>query len=296
MSLKFCKCPYIPCKVRGNCEACVVKSIDEGTLCNCMEDISIKLGAKIEGKPIKTIICDDFEAMSQCSADLICESLKAKPDSLLCLPAGSSATRTFQILKERADSGEVDFSEAYFVALDEWLDLKDESENCTAFMLQNFYNPLNIDKNKIRLFDIHAENLEEECKSVDKYIFDHGGIDMMLLGLGMNGHLGLNEPGESFDSYAKVVTLDTVTQQVGQKYFSKSTDLTRGITLGVRHIFDSKKVILQVGGMAKADIVKKVYESKPSFEIPGTVMQLLDNGVVVLDRDAASSLENVSCE
>ena len=290
MSLKFCKCPYIPCKIRGNCEACIAKSIEEGTLSNCMEEIAMRHGAKLAANQPETILCEDFEEMSQYSADLICKALEAKPDSLLCLPAGSSALRTFQILKERSDSGAVDFSRAYFVELDEWLDLEDESENCTAFMFRNFYAPLNIDKNKIRLFDIHSDDMEEECKSVDSFIFERHGIDLMLLGLGMNGHLGLNEPGASFDSYAKVAPLDTVTQQVGQKYFSRPTRLTRGVTLGMRHIFEAKQVVLQVGGKAKADIVKKIFQSRPSYDLPGTVMQLLDNGIVVLDRDAASGL------
>ena len=240
--------------------------------------------------PPKTIICDDYEAMSQRCADLICGAVKAKPDLLLCLPAGNTAVRTYQILKDRSDSGETDFSRANFVALDEWLDLEDESENCTAFMVRNFYGPLHIEENRIHLFDIHAENLEDECKKIDRFIFENHGIDLMLLGLGMNGHLGLNEPGSSFESYAKIVTLDPVTQNVGQKYFSKPIRLSRGITLGIRHIFEAKQVILQAGGKAKADIVKKICQSKPTPMLPATVMQLLDNGILVLDRDAASGI------
>lgn len=245
---------------------------------------------KFELKWPRTIICEDFESMSYYSADLICRALRSKPDSLLSLPAGKSAVRTFEILKELSASGMVDFSEAYFVALDEWLDLEDESENCTAFMLSNFYGPLKIDENKIRLFDIHAENMEEECKSVDSFIFERNGIDLMLLGLGMNGHLGLNEPGASFDSYTHIVSLDPVTRQVGQKYFSRPMKLTRGITLGMRHILEAKRVILQAGGAAKADIVNRLYRTKPSPGLPATVMQLLDNGYVVLDRAAASEI------
>lgn len=242
------------------------------------------------GTPPKTIICDDFEAMSQRCADFLCEAVRAKPDLLLCLAAGNTAIRTYQILKERADSGEADFSKAEFVELDEWLDLEDESENCTSFMFRNFYGPLHIEKSKIRLFDIHAKDMEEECKKIDRFIFERSGIDFMLLGLGMNGHLALNEPGSSFESYAKVVTLDPVTQKVGQKYFSKPVPLSRGVTLGIRHILDAKQVVLQAGGKAKAEIVKKVCLTKPTPMLPGTVLQLTKNGVVVLDRDAASEI------
>ncbi|MBW7573138.1 glucosamine-6-phosphate deaminase [Caproiciproducens faecalis] len=243
------------------------------------------------GTPPKTIICDDFEAMSQHCADLICEAVKAKPGLLLCLAAGNTAIRTYQILKERSDSGQTDFSKAEFVELDEWLDLNDESENCTSFMFKNFYGPLHIEDSKIHLFDIHAKDMEDECKKIDRIIFERNGIDFMLLGLGMNGHLALNEPGSSFESYAKVVTLDPVTQTVGQKYFSKPIRLSRGVTLGIRHILDARQVVLQAGGKAKAEIVKKIIQTKPTPLLPATVMQLVSNGVVVLDRDAASEIQ-----
>lgn len=255
-----------------------------------MEEIAINLGAKLDIKKPNMIICDDYESMSQKSADLICEVVDNKPEALLCFPAGNSALRTYEILKNRYDEGKVDFSKARFVQLDEWLDLDDESENSTAFTMKNLYMPLRIQPEKIRLFDIHSEDMVAECKSVDAAIFEKGGIDLILLGLGMNGHLGLNEPGDSFSTYSKVVTLDGTTMNVGQKYSSKPTELTRGVTLGVKHIFDAKKVILQVGGKAKADIVKKTFESRPTIDIPGTVMKLIDNGIVVLDRDAASGL------
>ena len=103
-------------------------------------------------------------------------------------------------LKEK---GEIDFSQAEFVALDEWLDLEDERENCTNFLKKHLYGPLGIQPEKMHLFDIHAANFKEECSRIDQIIFSHGGIDLMLLGLGMNGHLGLNEPGGSFEDYAK---------------------------------------------------------------------------------------------
>ena len=121
-------------------------------------------------------------------------------------------------------------------------------------------------------------------------MFDHGGIDVMLLGVGMNGHLGLNEPGGDFSEYAKVVELDPVTMRVGQKYFSSQTRLTRGITLGVHHIFDAKRVILQVGGAHKAEIVERFVRTAPTEDFPATVLKLVEDGVLVVDRDAAAKV------
>jgi len=192
----------------------------------------------------KTIVCEDFAAMSLESAKLMASAVKARPDALLSLAAGNTAIEAYRCLKDMADRGEIDFSKAKFVALDEWLDLKDESENCISFMFKNFYGPLKIPRENITLFDVHADDLQKECSRIDQVIFDHGGIDFVLLGAGMNGHLGLNEPGSDFNGYTKVAELDPVTMQVGQKYFSKQTALTRGITLGIRHFTESKNVVL----------------------------------------------------
>ncbi|GLC82808.1 glucosamine-6-phosphate deaminase [Lacrimispora brassicae] len=258
-----------------------------------MEEIAKNLGATFPIHIPETVVCEDFESMSQYSAKCIADVVKEKPDALICLPAGSTAKRTFEILAEMFKKKKIDFSNAFFVALDEWLDLEDVSENCTSFMYHNFYRPLSIREDQITLFDVHAKDLEMECRRVDEYIFKKGGIDCMLLGLGMNGHLGLNEPGVDFNSYTKVISLDTVTMEVGQKYFSQDMKLTRGITLGIRHMFEAKKVVLQVGGRAKRDIVEKMYRSRPGNEIPATVLKLLPNGMVILDQDAASKINDL---
>lgn len=285
-----CNCPYVICPVYGDCEACIQKNRAAGDLAHCMEEKAMQLGAVLPEKRPVTYIEPDFEGMSQKSARLIADCVRARPDALLSLAAGSTAARTFEILHEMAQRGEADFSQARFVALDEWLDLEDESENCQAFLRKHFYGPMGIPDERITFFDVHAKDLEQECKRVDQVIFDHGGIDCMLLGIGMNGHLGLNEPGRTFNSYAKVVELDPITAQVGQKYFSAGMKLTRGITLGVRHMYESKLVILQAGGAHKKEIIQKMYQTPPTEKLPATVLKLLPGGVVVLDRDAAAGL------
>ena len=284
-----CNCPYVPCRLRGNCEACIAKNRKTGELCHCMEKAAMELGAAVPAKmPSKVYLEEDFEAMSRRSAELIAKIVRDKPDALVSLPAGSTARRTFEILHEMAEEGKVDFSSAWFVALDEWLDLADERENCDAFMRRHFYGPLDIPDERVMRFDIHAADLEAACKVVDRFVFDRGGIDVMLLGVGMNGHLGLNEPGGDFGDYAKVVELSETTMQVGQKYFTGGMKLTRGITLGVHHMFDAGTVILQVGGAHKAEIMEKVFRMPPTEEIPATVLKLLPHGIIVTDRDAAA--------
>lgn len=290
---KICNCPYIPCKNRNNCTACIAHSRKEKSIPNCMEEIAQELGANLPVRiPPTEVLCDN-DAMSRRCAELVKACLDEKKDALLCFPAGSTVVRTCEILKEMKEQGEVDFSQAEFVALDEWLDLDDESEDCTHFLKKHLYGPLEIKPEKMHLFNIHAEDLQKECARIDQIIFDHGGIDLMLLGLGMNGHLGLNEPGGNFEDYAKVVELSETTMNVGQKYFSGPKKLTRGITLGVHHMFETKKVVLQVAGAGKCHIVEKMYRMQPTDELPGTVLKLLPGGLVVMDEAAASGIKDL---
>ena len=243
----------------------------------------------------ETVLVKDYEEMSRYCGELVKKCVEEKPDSLLCFPAGSTAVRTFEIIREMQEKKEVDFSRAKFVALDEWLDLNNEAEteNCTHFMKRNLYDFLNISADRLVLFDVHAGDLEAECKRVDSFIFENGGIDLMLLGLGMNGHLGLNEPGGSFQDYAKVVELSDTTKTVGQKYFSGPVFLSRGITLGIRHMYETKKVVLQVSGEHKQNIIEKLYHSEVTQELPASVFKELPGGLIVLDEAAAGKIRNL---
>lgn len=286
-----CNCPYVVCQYHGNCAACIAHNRESGDMAHCMEKVAMERGAQMPlTMPEKVYLENDYEAMSRRSAELVCEVIRNKPDALVSLPAGSTAKRTFEIMCEMAKAGEVDFSKVHFVALDEWLDLEDESENCDAFMRRNFYEPAGIPDERITRFDIHAEDLQAACKAVDDFVFARGGIDVMLLGVGMNGHLGLNEPNSDFGLYSKVVELDSVTMSVGQKYFTDGMKLTRGITLGIHHMFETGLVILQVGGSHKAEIMEKVFLSAPTEDIPATVLKLVPHGVIVTDRDAAANV------
>ena len=293
-----CNCPYVVCKYHGNCAACIAHNRESGDMAHCMEKVAMERGAKMPLRmPEKVYLENDYEAMSRRSAELVCDVVRKKPDALVSLPAGSTAKRTFEIMCEMAKAGEVDFSKTRFVALDEWLDLEDESENCNGFMCKHFYGPAGIPDEHITRFDIHAKDLDAACKEVDEVVFAKGGIDVMLLGVGMNGHLGLNEPNSDFTLYSKVVDLDSVTMSVGQKYFTDGMKLTRGITLGIHHMFETGLVILQVGGVHKAEIMEKVFRSAPTEDIPATVLKLVPHGVIVTDRDAAANvldlLENI---
>lgn len=286
----FCKCPYILCQIHGKCRACIAKNRKEDTLAFCMEAIAEKKGAELKVNLPDSEIYETERGMARRCAQIVKETLSAKPDALLCFPAGMSVVSTCEELRKMQEAKEINFSKAQFVSLDEWLDLEDESENCTHFLHKHLYDPLGIKENQLHLFNPHAEDLEAECRRIDRFIFDSGHIDLMLLGMGMNGHLGLNEPGGNFSDYAKVVPLSETTISVGQKYFSQKTKLTRGITLGIHHVFESKRVVLQVCGAHKQKIMYKLYHTRPTEELPASALMLMNRACVIADRAAAGRI------
>jgi 6-phosphogluconolactonase/glucosamine-6-phosphate isomerase/deaminase len=137
-------------------------------------------------------------------------------------------------------------------------------------------------------FDGESADLQSECVKTDRFIKENGPVDMMLLGMGMNGHLGLNEPGTSFNLYSHIVELDDTTKKVGKKYFSGEVNLTRGVSLGIKYIMEASLVILQLNGNRKAEIVRKLIESEFTEALPASALKRHSNAYLLLDREAAA--------
>lgn len=289
-----CVCPNLPCPIHGYCQMCIAASVKLKVTPNCMEPNIEACGGYLERKrPKRTIIEDTYEEMSDKCARMMARIVYEKPDALFCLSAEDTAIRTYEILKEMSDREEVDFSKAQFVQLIELLDLENPEENCGGFLRKYFFEPLGIREEQIHLFDPNAEDLETECANMDKFLEDNGDIDCMLLGIGPDCQLGFNEPGELFDQGIRVVDLSDSIKQNAQKYFSKETELTRGITMGMQQIFCADTVIIQAGTKEKAVIMEKTYNTLPQIAVPSTAIILLNKGVVVMDRDAASLIGEI---
>lgn len=281
-----------PCSGCGNCNFCTERAMQEDILPPCLHQAVRRAGGTVSPVVPPTEVLPDEAAMSRRCAQLMAQCLRQKPNALLCLAAGSTALGTFREFIRMVRSGEVDVSQARFVSLDEWVGLSEEAreEDCGHFLHRNFYDPLDIPPERLTLFDPDAPDLEAECARIDRVIRENGGIDFLLLGLGMNGHLGLNEPGADFRSYSHTTRLSSVTQTIGQKYFSRETTLSGGITTGIQHMFEARQVILQVCGGHKTDIVRNMYTSPVTRDLPATVFQVLPTGRVILDADAAREI------
>ncbi|MFY0544112.1 glucosamine-6-phosphate deaminase [Brevibacillus sp. H7] len=233
-----------------------------------------------------------YDEMSKSIAQSIIDFLREKPNALICLPGGNTPLGTYRELVTAAKAGRIDFSRATFVGLDEWVGLGIEDEgSCQHFLYHELFHPLGIKESQIHFFDAKADDLAAECRRIDEVIFRHGSLDLIMLGLGVNGHLGFNEPGVSFENYSHVIDLDNVTKTVGQKYFKEQKELTQGITLGIKHIMEAKKVILAADGPKKAEAVQRAIQGEVTPSMPASVLQTHPNAHFFFDKLAYAKVE-----
>ncbi|MEO5602335.1 MAG: glucosamine-6-phosphate deaminase [Cyclobacteriaceae bacterium] len=238
-------------------------------------------------------IYKDYETLSLHVADEIIALVKRKPSAVLCLAAGDTPRLTYALLARKAHDERMDFSQCTFIGLDEWVGIPPTNEgSCHFFLKHHLFEPLHILSDQIHLFDSLSENIQQECIKMDAVIRGRvGGIDLMVVGVGLNGHIGFNEPGVKMDSYSHVIQLDATTQAVGQKYFHQPTKIEFGITLGLQHLMNSRKVILMASGTKKAEVIRKAMEDSIGAEMPASIIRNHPLGMVLLDEDAASLMK-----
>jgi len=240
---------------------------------------------------MKQIIYSDYNELSVKTAEQIAAIISRKPDALLCFPAGETSVGTFKHLIVLNQEDKISFKKCKIVGLDEWANIGAmKSENCFSFLKKYLFDHIDYSEENLCFFDGESADLKKECIKTDDFLKKNGPIDMMLLGAGMNGHLGLNEPGTSFDLYSHIVNLDETTKSVGQKYFSGKVTLSKGVTLGIKYIMEAKTVILQLNGNRKAEVVKKLIDSEVSPAFPASAIKSHINSFLLLDKEAARYL------
>ncbi|WP_088840825.1 glucosamine-6-phosphate deaminase [Listeria sp. ILCC797] len=233
---------------------------------------------------------DDDKAVAIAISNQIESLLQEKPDALICIAGGDTPLKTMAELVRRNKNGQIDFSKAYFVGLDEWVGLGRETKgSCRQTLYDYFYDQLeSINPDHVCFFDGKAKNLAVECKRIDHFIDERGGIDFILLGIGMNGHIGFNEPGVPVDVNAHVVELDDVTKKVMSKYFDQDLPLTNGISLGMKQIKQAKEIIVAATGSKKAEIVELTMNSEPTANIPATLLKNATSTQFFVDQEAGA--------
>lgn len=231
------------------------------------------------------------EELGKAEAARIAKMIREKENPLLCLAAGQSCICVYQELIEMNRRGEVDFSRVKIVGLDEWCDYPAYESSAGWILDTTFFNFINIDRKNMRMFQSNPADPEEECREIERFIEENGGIDYIALGVGMNGHVALNEPGADFSLGAHVNLLAEKTREVSDKYFKDGIPpLTRGLTLGFKNIFEAREIAVLLNGAHKAPIMEKFMNTPVTNEFPVTCMKTCDRTRMVLDQAAASMI------
>ena len=230
---------------------------------------------------------DSYEKMSRICANIIFAQIINKPDSVLGLATGSSPVGTYKELIELCKNGDLDFSGITSVNLDEYAGLDGENDQSYRyFMNANLFDSVNIDINKTFVPNGKAEDLDAECKAYDQRIADLGGIDIQLLGIGLDGHIGFNEPDSVFTKETHVVELDESTIKANARFFESEEDVPRkAVTMGMGGIMGAKKVVLIANGANKKEILEKAFFGPITPEVPASILQLHPNVTVIYSEN-----------
>lgn len=237
------------------------------------------------------VVCKDYEEMSRRAAEIVAEQIKKRPDGLISFPGGDTPLGMVHVFADMVNECKVDISRTHYVSLDEWVGLSNEDEgSCGLFNQQNLLSRLQHPFAGTHIINGATEDIESERVALNDYISQYGPLDVSVLGIGMNGHLGFNENGVDFDLDAHIIPLSETTRKVMTKYFGEKFHPTHGISQGIRQIMAAKTVILIANGAHKAEILKKAVHGPVTNEVPASVLQNHPNCYVVADEAAAALL------
>lgn len=244
---------------------------------------------------MKIISAKDYQALSRAAANIISAQVILKPSCVLGLATGSSPVGTYQQLIEWYKKGDLDFSQVRTVNLDEYVGLdKDHDQSYAYFMRTNLFDHINVDPANTNIPDGMAPDEAEECARYDKVIHDLGGIDLQLLGLGPNGHIGFNEPADAFVKGTNKVALTASTIDANARFFASRDDVpTHAYTMGIGSIMKAKRILLVVNGEKKAQAVKDCFFGPIKPQAPGSILQLHPDFTLVADEAALSLVKDL---
>mgnify|MGYP005952726093 FL=1 len=234
----------------------------------------------------------DYNDMSRKAANIISAKVILKPDCVLGLATGSSPIGTYKQLIEWYEKGDLDFSQVKSVNLDEYKGLtKDNDQSYYYFMYNNFFKHINIDLNNTNVPDGTEPDSEKECSRYDKVIESMGGVDLQLLGLGHNGHIGFNEPEDTFPKLTHCVDLQESTIEANKRFFADVNDVPRqAYTMGIQTIMRARTILMVVSGEDKAQILHDALCGPITPHVPASILQLHNDVIIVADEAALSKM------
>lgn len=242
---------------------------------------------------MRIYLCKDYQGMSRQAANLISAQVIMKPECVLGLATGSTPIGTYDQLVEWVQKKDLSFARVRSVNLDEYRGLSgDHEQSYRYFMQKHLFDRVDICLENTNVPNGLAEDPDAECARYDALIESLGGIDLQLLGMGRNGHIGFNEPGDSFQLGTHVVDLAPSTIEANKRFFASESDVPRqAMTMGIMHIMQAKKILVAVSGEDKADAVARAFTGPVTPQIPASILQIHPDVVLVGDRAALSRLE-----
>lgn len=241
---------------------------------------------------MKIVKATDYNHMSRMAANIISAQVILKPDCVLGLATGSTPIGTYENLIQWFKKGDLDFSQVTSVNLDEYKGLpSDNDQSYRYFMNEHLFNHVNINKERTFVPDGTEPDAAKACEAYNNIIKEVGGIDLQLLGLGHNGHIGFNEPADEFEKETHCVDLAESTIEANKRFFA-SADMVpkQAYTMGIKTIMQARKVVVVVSGADKADIVKKAFFGPVTPQVPASILQLHNDFTLVGDEAALSKI------
>ena len=240
---------------------------------------------------MRIIVCDNYDLLSKKAAQIVGSQMILNPKSILGLATGSTPIGMYNNLIKMYEEGLIDFSKTTTFNLDEYYQLPiNNDQSYHYFMDENLFNHININRENIHIPNGMADDIDAECVLYDKMI-DDNGIDIQILGIGNNAHIGFNEPTINFNKGTHMVTLDESTREANARFFNSIDEVpTKAITMGTGSIFKSKKILLLASGANKAEAIYNTVHGKVTPEVPSSILQFHKDVIIILYKEAASLL------
>jgi len=242
---------------------------------------------------MKLYAAKDYDDMSRKAANILSAQVIMKPHCVLGLATGSTPEGVYKQLIEWYNKGDIDFSEVKSVNLDEYKGLyPSDPQSYHYYMKEKFFNHINIREENTYLPNGVAEDVEAECKRYNEVITSLGGVDLQLLGIGTNGHIGFNEPKEAFERETHCVALTKETIEANARFFENEEDVPKyAISMGIKSIMQAKKIVLVASGSAKAEALYQTFYGPITPAVPSSILQLHNDVTVVADEAALAKIK-----
>ncbi|MDD3765827.1 MAG: glucosamine-6-phosphate deaminase [Eubacteriales bacterium] len=239
---------------------------------------------------MRVIKCKNYDEVSEAAARIVAAQVTMKPDCILGLPTGSTPLGMYSRLIQMNKENKLDFSKIKTFNLDEYFPIsKDNNQSYHYFMFENFFNHININKENVNIPNGETDNPEGECVRYEEAIGAAGGIDLQVLGIGQNGHIGFNEPDDYLESATHITSLTQNTIEANSRFFDSMDDVPKkALTTGMGTILKSRKIIILASGKVKAEAVRSLLSGKITTQNPSTMLNLHSDVTLIADEDALS--------